>query len=246
MTGSRVRDQLRLGSGTDPKPVWGKESQLILHNAVVGSVQDGGEQGAWPQRLGLDGFTYTQLGGLYGEESGSGIAVREAAWFIEWLEKDQTYRPQPYHQLANVLRATGHPKKADDILYAGKERERREAWELKWWRPSLGGLKWWGLSLLKSTIGYGYGYRYFFSLPWVGAITLIGAAVFATTEKGQSSSVAEMLAFSFDLLLPLIKLHESHKITFEGWQRYYFYGHKLMGFVLGSFVVAGLSGITKK
>jgi hypothetical protein len=48
------------------------------------------------------------------------------------------------------------------------------------------------------------------------------------------------------MLLPIVKLNEQHyKIDLQGWVRYYFYFHKLMGYVLGSFIVAGLSGLTK-
>ena len=238
MTGTRVQGELRLGSGHQPKPIWDedKESRLTLRNAVVGALQDRHEEGAWPGNLDLGGFTYTRLGGFQSEEGGSDIAARKAAWFIDWLKKDQSYTPQPYHQLASVLRAMGHMEAVNAILFAGKERERHEA----------RGWKWWGLSLLKWVIGYGYGYRYFFSLFWVVAITLIGVFVLATVDNGAPSTLAQKAAFSFDLLLPIIKLDESHKIMFEGWQRYYFYVHQLMGFVLGSFVVAGLSGITKK
>lgn len=238
MTGTRVQGELRLGSGRQPKPIWDgdKESRLILRNAVVGALQDRHEDGAWPKYLDLNGFTYTRLGGFQSEEGGSDMAARRAKWFIEWLEKDQSYTPQPYHQLTNVLRAMGHTEAVNVILYAGKERERHEA----------SGLKWWGLSLLKWVIGYGYGYRYFLSLLWVTAITLIGVLVLATVDSGAPSTLAQKAAFSFDLLLPIIKLDESHKLMFEGWQRYYFYVHQLMGFLLGSFVVAGLSGITKK
>ncbi len=236
MTGARVLGELRLGSGAHSEQTWQKESRLILRNAVVGALQDRHEDGAWPKYLDLNGFTYTRLGGFQSEEGGSDMAARRAKWFIEWLEKDQSYTPQPYHQLTNVLRAMGHREAVNAILYAGKERERHEA----------RGLKWCGLSVLKWVIGYGYGYRYFFSLFWVTAITLIGVGVLTTVDNGAPLTLAQKAAFSFDLLLPIIELDESHKIMFEGWQRYYFYVHQLMGFVLGSFVVAGLSGITKK
>jgi hypothetical protein len=59
--------------------------------------------------------------------------------------------PQPYHQLASVLRSLGRAETADAVLYAGKEHERHAA---RWRTP-----KWWGMSLLKWTIGCGYGYQ---------------------------------------------------------------------------------------
>jgi hypothetical protein len=46
--------------------------------------------------------------------------------------------------------------------------------------------------------------------------------------------------------LPIIKLRDAHyKIDLVGLPRYYFYGHKVAGYVLASFLIAGLSGLTK-
>jgi len=54
------------------------------------------------------------------------------------------------------------------------------------------------------------------------------------------------IAYSFDMLLPIIQLREKHKkIDLQGWPRYYFYTHKIMGYVLASFLIAGLAGLTK-
>jgi hypothetical protein len=172
------------------------------------------------------------------------MASYEPEWFVKWLEKDKNYSPQPYQQLAGVLRTMGHPDKANTILYEGKERERSEE------KGRGHRSKWLGLSILKWTMGYGYGYRYFRSLAWVILFTSIGALVVHTTGIGKGWSLPKMLGFSFDLLLPLVKLDESHyKLLSEkisGWQYYYFYVHKLVGYILASFVAAGLSGITKK
>ena len=49
-----------------------------------------------------------------------------------------------------------------------------------------------------------------------------------------------------NLELPLVRLREKHySIDLAGRARYYFYFHKIMGWVLASFFVAGLSGITQ-
>ena len=104
-----------------------------------------------------------------------------------------------------------------------------------------------GLELLKWTIGHGYGYRYFRSLGWVLLFTGIGALVYGTTSQAQPQSIGEIIWLSFDRLLPIIELDKQHyNIPLTGWQCYYFYSHTLIGFVLGSFILAGLSGITKK
>ena len=61
--------------------------------------------------------------------------------------------------------------------------------------------------------------------------------------------MGKQIFISLDLLLPFIDLLDNKfykDILFEGWQWFYFHFHKIMGFILGSFVLAGLSGITKK
>ncbi len=100
----------------------------------------------------LNGFTYERLGGV-DASSKAAVAQRGSKWFVDWLARDKPYTPQPYQQASKVLRAMGQPEMADDVLYAGRERERKEAWE--------GGdkLRWFGLSMLNWTIGYGIGHR---------------------------------------------------------------------------------------
>ena len=160
----------------------------------------------------------------------------------------------------------GHPVKANKILYAGKQRERKHVWGKREF------LKWLRLAILASTIGNGY--HLFRSLWWVAGFTSIGALLFAWVYQGNSFNcdiptlqsvifqtsgcdrllaflkfVPEAFAFSLDLLLPIVKLNECHyKIlpTLPYGARYYFYVHELIGYFLGVFVVAGLSGITKK
>jgi len=54
------------------------------------------------------------------------------------------------------------------------------------------------------------------------------------------------MAYSIDMLLPIIELDKSHyDISLEGWVRVYFYVHKIFGYVLALFLIAGLSGLTK-
>ena len=54
------------------------------------------------------------------------------------------------------------------------------------------------------------------------------------------------LFYSFDLLLPIIRLREMHyDIDLKGNARYYFYFHKLAGWALGASLVAALSGLVK-
>jgi hypothetical protein len=55
------------------------------------------------------------------------------------------------------------------------------------------------------------------------------------------------LAYSIDMLLPIIHLRKHHyaEIELEGWVRVYFYGHKILGYALALFIITGLTGIVK-
>ncbi len=242
MTETCVRGEFRLGSRTEAKPTWPSESRLVLRNTAVSTVQTAGLD-AFPKDLDLAGFTYSRLEGLgiTGDEPQN---INWKSTFVTLLQRDRNYSPQLYQNLAGVLHTMGHPDKANTILYEGKEHERREM------KARGHRAKWCGLSLLKWTIGYGYGYRYFFSLVWLAVFIALGAWVVSTTTPGNTWGTIKTLGFSFDMLIPLVKLDESHFRVFSqemtGWQYYYFFLHKLVGYVLASFVLAGLSGITKK
>lgn len=241
LSGTSITGDLVLGTPSENKPDWQSGSKLSLRNVHVGAVQDGTDKDkAWPDSLDLDGFVYSRLGGAISGEPGS-IALREVEWFKnKWLPigiGPKKFKRQPYHQLAKVLREMGDSEKSNDILYACKEQERGNAKSYRWV----------GLTFLKLSIGYGYGYRYFFSLFWVLLFTILGFCVIQATENAGKYSLGKQIFISLDLLLPFIELDKSFEnIPLCNWQQYYFYFHKLMGFILGSFVLAGLSGITKK
>jgi uncharacterized protein YjbI with pentapeptide repeats len=67
-----------------------------------------------------------------------------------------------------------------------------------------------------------------------------------TVENEQDYGVINPLAYSFDALLPIIRLRELHyQIEIGGWRHYYFYFQRIVGWVLGVFVLGALSGLAK-
>lgn len=224
LTGGRISGELRLASRRYGATHWQKDSKLILRNTEVGTLQDARE--AWPSGLELEGFTYDGLGG--------DMATRDILWFGGWLGKQKKYSPHPYEQLASVLRKTGNKGKASAVLYASRERERSEA----------SGRKWVALTLLNVFIGYGY--RIYYAVFWIIGFVAVGALVFRSTPEARRYNMPYGISYSLDMLLPIIRLRERHyEIDLVGWPRYYFFFHKLMGYVLASFLIAGLSGLTK-
>ncbi len=240
LTGTVIRRELRLGSGTSPLR-WPSESRprLTLRNTVVGAIQD--LEDSWPAnlRLVLVGFSYERLGGFGPRAVEHQIGSRETDWYVKWLARDEIYSPQPYEQLATVLRKMGHAGKADDILFNGRLRALRETempLSQKLWQYSM-----W--------LFIGFGYRIYYALVWVAVFVFIGAWVIRQSVEGKKAGFRYGFAYSFDNLLPIIKLREAHyEVDFAGgfrWERYFFYFHQIMGYVLASFLVAGLAGLTK-
>ena len=240
LTGAHIENELRLAV-PGREPTWQDGARLNLRNVRVDALQE--TQNAWPRHLDLDGFVYSWLGGFMGTTD---IAARGSEWYVSWLAKDQPYSPQPYEQLAAVLKRMGHGVEANDILYAGRERARNLAFEEgNYWT-------WIGQTALKYTIGYGYGSRYFRSIYWILGIIIMGKLFLdlsgqhrVKTQNG-NQPIRIGLFYSLDMLLPIIQLRQRHyEIDLKGLVRYYFYFHQIMGYVLASFLIAGLSGLTK-
>ena len=243
LTGATV-GTLTLGSlcygPVDAPKNWGVGAELILTSASVHNLQDGlcRENGSdctddtWPERLKLTGFTYQELENFdYDRELD--MAARPAAWWTGWLGR-QEYSRQPYEYLASILSKVGYKGKAEDILYAGKNRELENA-------PFPSSIMLWVERVL-----IGYGYRIWYALVWVAGFIILGAIVLRLSGEGRRNRMPYGIAFSFDMLLPIVKLREYHySVDLKGWARYYFYFHKLMGYVLASFLIAGLTGLTK-
>lgn len=261
LDGSQINGQLLLVSQKDQPAHWHEEAILSLHNTKVLTFQD--LPYSWPDELELDGFTYQLLGGFKQKKTDDiKIVSRDSTWFLNWLEKQKKYTPQPYEQLASILQKAGYKEKASDILYESKERERKEI--------AKGWYKLW-LFFLNWLIGYGLGLRLLYlPLFWVMIFTVIGMFCINKHKKEKERFIHKKknvlkekeryklwyscwnswylwcFFYSFDILLPLFKLDKQHNnIELEGCQRYYFYFHKIFGFTLTSFIIAGITGLTR-
>jgi hypothetical protein len=233
LTGCRIGGELRLGSKHHQLVEWNGDATIVLRNVHADTIQDTAD--SWPDNLVLQGFTYNRLGGFLAADQPSDIATRDTKWFVEWIRQDKLFTPQPYEQIAKVLRESGQRTKADDILFAGREHELSE---------SKGRRRLW-LTAMKLFIGYGY--RTYYSLWWVLGLTAIGTLLLWAINQPIDKTLADRALYTFDTLLPIIQLDKAHEsIRLEGPIRVYFYFLKAMGFLLGSFIVAGLSGLTKR
>ena len=78
------------------------------------------------------------------------------------------------------------------------------------------------LVLLDWSIGFGYHLE--FAFYWAAFFVLLGWAVLYATGQRTKLGITLGLAYSFDMLLPLVQLRKKHyDIDLDPWPRRYFY-----------------------
>jgi sRNA-binding regulator protein Hfq len=235
---------------------------LDLRSAKVGTLLD--EKKSWPGRdkLLLHGFVYDEIGH---------DAPTDADSRIQWLHLQPAgqFLPQPYEQLASVLRKAGHDEDAREVLI---EKNRDRAQRTKWYEL----VRWW-YTLLDITVGYGYRpWRAFgwslgiICLGWICFCAGYNADLMMRTKEGPSENFPEFSAalYSFETFVPLTKLQIAEywlpnanlgtpvKIfgartpkwaspTEGSLLRFYLWFHSTAGLVLTTLWVGGLTGLIK-
>jgi len=228
---------------------FGCHSGMSLAYAQVRVLADA--PASWPERgeLVLDGFTYDAL-----------TEPRDIKDGLNWLERQYpeerkewrgTFRPQPYDQLAAVLRRMGHEKDAAGVL-VGKQRHRRKYGTMGFWARA------WN-RLMGAMIGHGYKVG---RVAWLAlGLWLLGVLFFwqgygagLIVRPGSDEPPPSVAGFcpwiySLDVLLPVVNLHQE-----EVWRpdptnrllRWYFWAQILAGWFLATLLVAGLTGIVRR
>ena len=232
LSSAQLSGELALGEAVPQhSPQWSPGKTLILRNARAETIPILTD--AWPAQVDVNGFTYKALR--------RDIAVDHhrtpecpSDLFRCWFGKQQSFSPHAYEQLALAFQNQGHADDARAIRYNGRERERSES----------GGLRYAWLTTLNWAIGYGHHIE--LAMIWTLVLVILGVFVLGVSGEGPKNGMPVGLSYSFDMLLPIIKLRDAHyKIDLMGWPRYYFYVHKIAGYVLASFLIVGISGLTK-
>ncbi len=141
-----------------------RKGTINLIGAKVGILCDDAD--SWPAKggLGLDGFLYEAIA------PGSPISAKER---IEWLGRQESFRPQPYEQLIRVLRNMGHEREARKIAIAKQKALRKSG--------ALGGLgKAWNY-LVGGVVGHGY--RPILALGWLASFVLLATMLFWSASR---------------------------------------------------------------
>lgn len=243
-TGVTIGGELRLGTPGSERhtpPVWAPRTRFSLRNATAASwvdrhddaprnpdCPDAAGGGPWPDEIDVIGFDYQGLGGL----GGGMIDRRDEAWFVDWIGRQQPFSLEPHQRLAGILVSAGREAAARDVLYAGKERERAQATGLTW------------LLLTGQKVFVGYGIFTQYVLVWIALLTWFGWMVVRGTPQARAIDPPLDWVWSFDQLVHVVNLRpEARDIQLEGIARWYFYFHKLMGWVLGGFLLAAFAGL---
>jgi hypothetical protein len=179
-------------------------TRLDLTNASAGAIADDDDGKCWPEKgkLVLDGFAYKRIS----------RGARKAAARLKWIDcQDQSFfNPQPYRQLAKVLRDAGDTRGARRVLYEMELRRRMmegrtrkeevkehdsRARPLIWLGGNfLRGLKRFWDEVLRGAIGYGYYPHRAFG--WLSALILVGALLFWGGYRTRGMAPTEKEAYA--------------------------------------------------
>ncbi len=203
---------------------------LDVRNGKVGQLDD--DETSWPSKgdLQIHGFSYQDL---------SAEAPTDPRRRCDWLGRQpshEPFRPQPYEQLAEVLRRNGHEHEAKWILMEKHSARRRHDRKFarddpEGWRRA-GGMRWHSRAaskFLSMTIGHGHRTRR--AAGWALGIIALGWALFnvghraglisptspyvymskdytQTGDVPDEHPVLSPLVYSLDTFVPIVDLHQ--------------------------------------
>jgi hypothetical protein len=223
----------------------GTSYYLDLRFATVSGVLDD-RKDHWPQALNLDldGFEYAGFGPL------SPVNPEDRLDWVNRQPKDR-FRPQPYEQLAKVLREDGDDSGARHVLIAMESDKRSQVDN-----PLYRLWSW----ILWATIGYGYDTwrAVLFSVILVLVGTLLftyggrRAWIVSTEDRPESYKPFNGFIYSLETLLPFVDLYQAKHWLPNAQSRAgrnlrrYLWVHTLLGWFFASMIIAGLSGVVQK
>jgi hypothetical protein len=234
-------------------------TQLNLTSVRAAALWD--DAASWPGtgNLFIDDFVYGDITG----------GPNDAQSRLRWLARQPSgYRPQPYGQLAKVMRERGSDVGAVDVMMA-KEDARRDQGGLGW------GERLWS-RVLDVTIGYGY--RPMRALWWIFSFVLLGSVLFGLGYRERAITPTEPAAYdafvqtgepprhyppfnavvySLENFLPVVDLNQGTywrpnprhgmggrmRALSGTLLRWYLWVHVLAGWIITPLLAAGLSGL---
>jgi hypothetical protein len=207
---------------------------IRLSGLQADSIFDNPE--TWPTELELVGCTYRLLiaRGAADPRQPSPPAPVTVRQRLDWLRRSpEGYTPQPYEQLAEQYRRGGQDVEARRVLL---ERQRRRRATLRLPGRLLG-------YLLDGLVGYGY--RAWLAGIWLVAFWALGTVSFVlqpSVPRNPAEAPAGNAALqALDLLLPIVNLGHDNAWKPSGLTEYVAALLVVVGWVLTTAVVAGLT-----
>lgn len=236
---STIHKDLQLARNGKELPHWMDGAIIDLRSTKVGAIDDAPD--AWPSIVRLAGFTYGEPRGSTTPPAAD-LASRPLAWYRSWLRRDANrVASQASLYLETVLRDAGRRSVADHLAI---DRQRLEGGRLRY--------GWIGRNLDEYMVGYGYAPLR--ALIWIVMLVAVGAwVVWRQPVFRTQNSVRSCWLFSIDYTIPVVTFG---KATFSrpnvdvDWKfmapgaRWAFYIMKVLGYVLGGFLLAALAKIT--
>ena len=236
-------------------------TELNLTDARAAALWD--DAASWPAagNLFIDDFVYGDISG----------GPSDAQSRLQWLAHQPSgYRPQPYGQLAKVMRERGSDVGAVDVMMA-KEDARRDQGGVGW------GERIWS-RVLDVTIGYGY--RPMRALWWIFFFVALGSVLFGLGYRERAITPTEpeaydcfvksgepprhyppfnAVVYSLENFLPVVDLHQGMywrpnprhgmggrmRALSGTLLRWYLWVHILAGWIITPLLAAGLSGLVR-
>ncbi|MBQ1097435.1 membrane-associated oxidoreductase [Streptomyces sp. b94] len=180
------------------------------------------EPEAVPHWVQLNDLTYTSL-----------IPHEPAERRLPMLERGDSYLPFVYEQLTASYRRIGDDDAARLVQLAKQRRHRRT---LPWYGRV------WGL-LQDAAVGYGF--RPLRAAGWLLSLLAVGSVAYGLRHppalKPAESPDFNPVFYTLDLLLPVISFGQESAFAPEGWYQYLGYVLIVMGWILATTVVAGVT-----
>ncbi|WP_051771514.1 hypothetical protein [Saccharothrix sp. NRRL B-16314] len=167
---------------------------------------------------------------------------------LRWLRQAmrRTYRPGPYDQFAEMLRAGGNDEHAATVLVEKQRlRYRAVAEGRRWLRPLVLLWSW----LQRAMVGYGY--RPARALAWLVVAWLLGSTWFATGPELDEINADDELSwnawlYTIDLVVPIVDFGNKNRWNVPGMSQWIASGLIVTGWVLATTVAAGITRMLKR
>ncbi|ONI82240.1 hypothetical protein ALI22I_39595 [Saccharothrix sp. ALI-22-I] len=167
---------------------------------------------------------------------------------LRWLRQAmrRTYRPGPYDQFADMLRASGNDEHAATVSVEKQRLRYRAVAEGRRWLGPLVLLWSW---LQRAMVGYGY--RPARALAWLVVTWLLGSIWFATGPELHEINEQDHLPwspwlFTIDLVVPIVDFGNKNRWQTPGASQWIASGLIVMGWILATTVAAGLTRMLKR